>query len=1349
MFQSSTTSILPTVNPSVTQNSETSNHNWKTWAKAGLIFATTAGAFLTLRATGSFTLISSWFRNNSSVTDGLTEDRVAEVKDDVVVSDQIGMLEDGQHTQTMQHNVGLVTSAQKAQESFGLTDFKELPLHNFQKRQSPVFPAVIELSSLDGSNGFTLLSDYTHPRAVRSVGDVNGDGIEDFMLHRAGHLYVIFGHSGTWPASVELSSLNGTNGFSFTNVYVESFNFRGDFNNDGINDIIVGDWVSRFLPGETVGSYGHTYVIFGHIGNWTSTIDASTLDGTDGFRLDGTVQGEGAGQAVNSADVNDDGIDDIVIGAKGVLGVSNFGYVVFGHNGTWTSPISLATLDGINGFKLYDSSDTNQVRNLITIDINGDLIDDLIFGGSAIYDPVIFGHKGNWASTVQASGLDGSNGFRINGNNFVVGDVNRDGIDDLIGSYWTDYCEVIFGHNGTWVNLMDVSTLDGTNGFHLDRETSDCASRADAVDINGDHVDDIIIGTYCADPSGKSNAGRSYVIFGHAGDWTTPVQLSDLDGINGFQLDGEAAGDESGYSVRRAGDVNGDGIYDVIVGAHFADPSGKSNAGRSYVIFGHMGNWTTPMQLSNLDGTNGFRLDGEVSGDESGYSVGNIGDPNGDGIDDIVICPYNSLNIAYIVFGRSAPIIVNNQLTISEGQIVTLDQTDLYATDVGSDDANLIFDITNLYNGQFEVEILPDNWVIMTDFNQQQITDGQVRFVHNGSESAPSYDVSVTGQFSTSPIRTIITFNAVNDIPVLRNNSLTINEGETVIITSAMLSATDVDNDDNLLSFIVSNVQNGQFELVSNPGVAITTFTQRQIINGEIQFVHDGSENVPSYDVMASDGELSCTSGSAMIIFNNNVNDMPVFINNHLNINAGQTIVLSADNLSATDPDNDDTILIFTVNNVQHGQFELFVRPGMAIMSFTQQQIINGDICFAHDGSEFAPSYQVSVSDGGLDSPLTAAVINFENLESIKFSISSEKGKNSVLSAILGGVLGGAALISCVVAGGIGFWKYRQNKRAMEEEGFLELDKAESGNDTNKEPQTRRKVVTIKLGDGNESQQLTAIEKQDIKFKKELGKGTFGVVFFGEWANANVAIKKLHRHMVDVPEILQDFEKEAAVLGRLNHPNIVRLYGVCRTAYDYYIVLEYASEGSLDNILGDDKKPFLWNPSRLQVAADITKGLYYVHGQDIWHRDLKSGNVLIYKDDTGLRAKLTDFGEAKVMEATSKTATKGRGTLSWMAPEVLSGEKYTEKADVYSYGIILWQLAAREKDPYKEESNQFALVAKVREGERPKIPSDCHPRYASLIKWCWHNDSKERPNIKEANQELDTFAEEYRVMSPS
>jgi hypothetical protein len=161
------------------------------------------------------------------------------------------------------------------------------------------------------------------------------------------------------------------------------------------------------------------------------------------------------------------------------------------------------------------------------------------------------------------------------------------------------------------------------------------------------------------DPSGKTKAGKSYVVFGKK-DNTRAIELSDIatgTSTGGFVINGESAGDYSGRSVSNAGDVNGDGLDDLIVGAYGVDDSsGKSHKGKSYVVFGKNNN-TNVVELSDIAaGIGGFVINGELAGDYSGYSVSSAGDVNGDGLDDLIVGAYNASSSAgksYVIFGKT------------------------------------------------------------------------------------------------------------------------------------------------------------------------------------------------------------------------------------------------------------------------------------------------------------------------------------------------------------------------------------------------------------------------------------------------------------------------------------------------------------------------------------------------------------------------------------------------------------------------------------------------------------------------------------------------------------------------
>lgn len=512
------------------------------------------------------------------------------------------------------------------------------------------FPGHVDLTELDGQIGFVIDGEVSGDKAghaLAAVGDVNGDGIDDFVIgapyhygstYRSGRSYVVFGTADGFPPVLKLSELDGSDGFVLAGDSLGlqgwSASAAGDLNGDGFDDLSVG----AIVASPNGASSGRTYVIFGRPTHdpFPTVLNVDAMDQQTGFRINGATANERSGWSVSAAgDVNGDGRDDLILGAIEAApnGTSSGrAYVVFGRAAGDHFPpdFELSALDGEEGFK-----------------VNGET-------------------NGHWA------------GYSVAG----PADLNSDGIDDIVvvarnasedGGTKSGRTYVVFGRSDTdpFPAEVELNSLDGTNGFFVESGSGPSYigpavwSAATPGDLNGDGVDDLVVGV----PREGINttwSGRGYVVFGResAQPFSVSIDPAELDGSNGFRIIGEMADTWTGFSVRAAGDVNGDGRPDLVIGGPRAKFNGTLS-GRSYVVFGRGGNDPFPadLNLADLNGVHGFKLTASVV-EYSGRAVAG-GDFNGDGIDDILIgAPYSNPSgflsgRVYVVFGRAPGLVVN------------------------------------------------------------------------------------------------------------------------------------------------------------------------------------------------------------------------------------------------------------------------------------------------------------------------------------------------------------------------------------------------------------------------------------------------------------------------------------------------------------------------------------------------------------------------------------------------------------------------------------------------------------------------------------------------------------------
>lgn len=476
--------------------------------------------------------------------------------------------------------------------------------------RAQAYDPIIENFRLDQNDQLTI--DRGGP--VDRAGDVNGDNLEDLLVGAGvGGIRVIFGPTMGNNGVLNGQQLDGNSGFVILNDSENDSVFAGigDINGDGLDDIAAG-------------SVNGTHVIYGSDAGFERTLDVADLDGSNGFQFaSGTTDLKRAG------DVNGDGIADFIVGngnaSPNGLDGAGVSYVLFGRDTDFPAALSPSELTGDNGFALIGISAEDRAGRFVSGagDFNNDGFDDILIG--APY------------KTTDGKAEAGGAYLVLGGDSFPAALSLAD----------------VGNGNGLTFNGSDIQDLAG-------------AAVGAIGDLNHDGIDDIAIGAPSKGPFGVPSdyPGEVYVLFGGNFDEIDVVVEDDLNGINGMVLRGIRGGvipievdetiwgDMAGADLDAAGDINGDGIDDLMIGApHTVITPQRKGVGQAYFVFGSSSAFPARLNLSDLDGSNGFRINGTGTVDYYAVSLAGAGDFNADGRDDVMMGA-SGQGETYVFYGR-------------------------------------------------------------------------------------------------------------------------------------------------------------------------------------------------------------------------------------------------------------------------------------------------------------------------------------------------------------------------------------------------------------------------------------------------------------------------------------------------------------------------------------------------------------------------------------------------------------------------------------------------------------------------------------------------------------------------
>ena len=342
-----------------------------------------------------------------------------------------------------------------------------------------------------------------------------------------------------------------------------------------------------------------------------------------------------------------------------------------------------------------------------------------------------------------------------------------------------------------------------------------------------------------------------------------------------------------------------------------------------------------------------------------------------------------SLNVT---LQNEGPVATTNTGTnVTEGGIATIDNSMLAVTDPDTAAANITYSLSDLVGGY--VALSSNTAIPILSFTQAQLNAGVVRFVHDGNEANGSFGFTVADNGADGAVADTGTFtltkDPINDAPVITKNlGTTVDQGGITILRTSILNVTDTDDSGDGITWTVTGTNLGQIELLSNPNVAITSFTQTQLEANQIVFRHTGVDTTTaSFDLeVADNGENGAGTDTATVSVSvNNTNDQPIIATNTgITMDEGTTHTILTSELDGFDPDDVGIELTWTINNISS---HIDVRRSGASLgngdTFTQADLDNGTLTIVHDGSEnFSAGFDVTLQDGGQDGtvPVNASV---------------------------------------------------------------------------------------------------------------------------------------------------------------------------------------------------------------------------------------------------------------------------------------------------------------------------------------------------------------------------------------